>query len=377
MPASLIISRAVLILILVTGTFFLVPGNAANDRGPTQSSAIRSSLNWLVSNEKSDGSYGGSQISTPPAALAVWLNDSHSVKALASFSWLASQLDDSSSFAWGEADIPGQILYTLSASGNVGLLRNSSDFSGLLSYQQHNGGFKGWYDTSGAQTTSSIDTAMALLGLAGTHAISASKEQDAIAYLLSLQNLDGSFNLTQTEATNHYETLGPESISATALAVLVLKGASYNASDIHVASALSFLTSVSSSNFTATHDNQGHVYAASLSALAFDAFGRPAQAEVAIAFILSQQNSDGGFRDIGRLSSGSNALDTGWTAIALEKVQPGPLFSSFLSPLVFVGVIILVGVVVVVGVVTVYVLLRRRTAKSTLSSGITLTISTH
>jgi len=356
LPASLIISRAVLILILVTGTFFLVPGNAANDRGPTQSSAIRSSLNWLVSNEKSDGSYGGSQISTPPAALAVWLNDSHSVKALASFSWLASQLDDSSSFAWGEADIPGQILYTLSASGNVGLLRNSSDFS---------------------QTTSSIDTAMALLGLAGTHAISASKEQDAIAYLLSLQNLDGSFNLTQTEATNHYETLGPESISATALAVLVLKGASYNASDIHVASALSFLTSVSSSNFTATHDNQGHVYAASLSALAFDAFGRPAQAEVAIAFILSQQNSDGGFRDIGRLSSGSNALDTGWTAIALEKVQPGPLFSSFLSPLVFVGVIILVGVVVVVGVVTVYVLLRRRTAKSTLSSGITLTISTH
>jgi len=39
-------------------------------------------------------------------------------------------------------------------------------------------------------------------------------------------------------------------------------------------------------------------------------------------FILSQQNSDGGFRDIIRSSTGSNALDTGWAAVALQLWSP-------------------------------------------------------
>ncbi len=241
MPASVGTCSAALILILVGGAIFPVPGHAANSYGLSQSSAVKSSLTWLVSNEKSDGSFGSSQISTPPAAYALWLNDSRSPKASASFSWLASQLDDSSSYAWGEADIPGQILYTLSTSGNVRLLSNSSDSSGLLAYQQTNGGFLGWYDSSsGQQTTSSIDTGMALWGLLGMHAISSSKQQQAVSYLLSLQNRDGSFNLTRTEASNHYETLGPESVSTTALVVLVLKSASLTASDTRVSNALVF-----------------------------------------------------------------------------------------------------------------------------------------
>ena len=361
MPASVSVSRATLILILVAGTIVLVPGHAANSYGPSQSSAVKSSLSWLASNEKSDGSFGSSQISTPPAAYALWLNDSSSPKASASFSWLASQLDSSSSYAWGEADIPGQILYTLSTSGNAKLLSNSSDSAGLLAYQQTNGGFLGWYDSSsGQQTTSSIDTGMALWGLLGTHAISSSQQQQAVNYLFSLQNRDGSFNLTRTEATNHYETLGPESISTTALVVLVLKSASFTASDTHVSNALGFLSAAASTNFTASHDNKGHVYAAALSALAFNAFGRAAQATAAVAFILLQQNPDGGFRDIGRLSSGSNALDTGWAAIALQQVQPGPLFSSFLAPILLVGVIVAVGVAAVVGVLVIYLVMRRR-----------------
>jgi len=297
------------------------------------------------------------------------LNDSRSPRASASFSWLASQLDDSSSYAWGEADIPGQILYTLSTSGNVRLLSNSSDSSGLLAYQQTNGGFLGWYDSSsGLQTTSSIDTAMALWGLIEAQMISSSKQQQAVNYILSLQNHDGSFNLTKTEAANHFETLGPESISTTALVVLVLKSASFTASDTRVSNALDFLSAASSTNFTASHDNKGHVYAAALSALAFNAFGRAVQAIAAVGFILLQQNPDGGFRDIGRLSAGSNALDTGWAVIALEQVQPGPLFSSFLSPIVLVGIIVAVGVVAVVGVVVVFLVVNRRASKQTAAS---------
>ena len=378
MPASTNISRALLILILIAGTIFLVPGHAANSYGLSQLSAVKSSLSWLASNEKSDGSFGSSQISTPPAAYAIWLNDSSSPKASASFSWLASQLDNSSSYAWGEADIPGQILYTLSMSGNVRLLSNSSDSSGLLAYQQTNGGFLGWYDSSnGQQTTSSIDTGMALWGLIGMHAISSSKEEQGVNYLFSLQNHDGSFNLTRTEATNDYETLGPESISTTALAVLVLKSASFTASDTRVSNALDFLKAATSPNFTASQDSKGHVYAAALSALAFNAFGRTVQATAAVAFILLQQNSDGGFRDIGRLSPGSNALDTGWAAIALEQVQPGPLFSSFLAPILLVGIIIAVGVVAVVVVVVVFLVMRRRSIRPIMSSRVATAISTH
>ncbi len=369
LPASVGTSRAALILILVGGTIFPVAGHVANSYGPSQSSAVKSSLAWLGSNEKSDGSFGSSQISTPPAAYALWLNDSRSPRASASFSWLASQLDDSSSYAWGEADIPGQILYTLSTSGNVRLLSNSSDSSGLLAYQQTNGGFLGWYDSSsGLQTTSSIDTAMALWGLIEAQMISSSKQQQAVNYILSLQNHDGSFNLTKTEAANHFETLGPESISTTALVVLVLKSASFTASDTRVSNALDFLSAASSTNFTASHDNKGHVYAAALSALAFNAFGRAVQAIAAVGFILLQQNPDGGFRDIGRLSAGSNALDTGWAVIALEQVQPGPLFSSFLSPIVLVGIIVAVGVVAVVGVVVVFLVVNRRASKQTAAS---------
>jgi prenyltransferase beta subunit len=201
------------------------------------------------------------------------------------------------------------------------------------------------------------------------HAISSSKQQQAVSYLSSLQNRDGSFNLTRTEANNHYETLGPESISTTALVVLVLKSASLTASDTRVSNALDFLNGAASTNFTASHDNKGHVYAAALSALAFNAFGRAVQATAAVAFILLQQNPDGGFRDIDRLSSGSNALDTGWAAIALEQVQPGPVFSSFLSPIVFVGIIVAVGVVAVVGVVVVFLLVSTRASKQTTASG--------
>ena len=376
LPASVGTSRAALILILVGGTIFPVAGHAANSYGPSQSSAVKSSLAWLGSNEKSDGSFGSSQISTPPAAYALWLNDSRSPKASASFSWLASQLDDSSSYAWGEADIPGQILYTLSTSGNVRLLSNSLDSSGLLAYQQTSGGFLGWYDSSsGLQTTSSIDTAMAIWGLIGAHALSFSKQQQAVNYTLSLQNHDGSFNLTRTEATNHFETLGPESISTTALVILVLKSASFTASETHVSNALNFLSAASSTNFTASHDSKGHMYAAALSALAFNAFGRAVQANAAIAFLLLQQNPDGGFHDIGRLSSGSNALDTGWAAIALQQVQPGPLFTSFLNPVLFVGLIIAVGVVAAVGVVVVYLLMKRR-ARLPMASRVVSTLPT-
>ena len=372
------LETAIWIIILLTLSL-VSPMRFANAATTSQASGVKSALTWLSSNEKADGSYGAfSQISTAPAAYALWLNSSRSPKAAASYSWLASQMDNSSSDLWAypESDIPGEIFYALSASNNLGLIHNSSDTIALLSMQESNGGFKGYYDSSG-QVASSVDTAMALLGLVHSRAISDSKRDSAISYLLSLQNTDGSFKLTSTiVSSNSTYSLGPEPISATALVLLVLRDASYSASNNHVSSALNFLDTGMADNFTTTHDHKGHVYAAAVSALSFNAFGRTAQASAAIAFVLSQQNSDGGFRDAHRFSSGSNALDTGWAAMALQEVQPGPLFSSFLAPILFVGIIVAVGVVAV-GVVVVYLVMRRRASKHVMASGTPSTISTY
>jgi len=224
------------------------------------------------------------------------------------------------------------------------------------------------------------DTALALRALVQANAINASARQLAPQFLLRLQNTDGSFNLTQATVSDPIYSQGPEPVSITALVLLSLKDASssYNVNEIHVSNALNFLTNAVSGNFTTSSDHKGHVYAASLSALAFNAFGRAAQAAAAVAFIESDLNSDGGFGDIIRAHQGSsNALDTSWAAIALQVVQPGPLFSSFLSPIVFVGIIVAVGVVAVVGVVVVYLLVKRRAGRQIMTSGGASTISTY
>jgi hypothetical protein len=274
------------------------------------------------------------------------------------------------------------MLYALGASNNIGLLHNFATVSSELgAYQQKSSGFIGYYaqspDGSYSQVTTSVDTAMALWGISrATSSFSHENRTFALNYLLSLQNTDGRFNLTSTISQSSTDALGPEPISVTGLALLALKAANYTTTDNHVSKALDFLASTMSKNFTTAGDHKGHVYGAALSALAFQAYDRSVQAISSINFIVTQQNSDGSFLDVAR-GSHLKTLDTGWVTVALEQVQPGPLFSSFLSPLVFVGVIILVGVVAVVGVVVVYVMLKRRTAKPTLSSGTALTISTY
>jgi hypothetical protein len=117
-------------------------------------------------------------------------------------------------------------------------------------------------------------------------------------------------------------------------------------------------------------DRKVHV----LPVLAFNAFGRSAQSASAVAFVIPNQNSDGGFGDTIRTNaSTSDALDTVWVAITSQEVQPGPLFSSFPSPIVFVGIIVAVGVVVVVSLVV----NRRASNRTAASLAILAPISTY
>ena len=378
MPAPKYLSKAAIWIIILLTLSTASQTQYANAAPTSQTSTVKSALHWLSSNQNTDGSFESyGQIPTPGAALALWLNDSHSAQAAKSFSWLASQLDNSSSYAWGEADIPGAMLHSLSASSNVPLIHNQSDFSNLLTYQQSSGGFTGYAPgPSYVPVASSVDTDMALWGLVDTNHIISQNRTAAANFLFSLQNSDGSFNLTSAVSSDPLNAFGPEPIGVTALTILALKDASYTSTNNYVSKALDFLTKMISANFTTTGDHGGHVYGAALSALAFQAYGRNSQALASVAFILTQQNSDGSFLDVARGSS-QKTLDTGWVTVALEQVQPGPLFSPFLAPILLAGIVVAVGVVAVVGVVVAYLVLSRRGKKQTMVSGVAMAISTY
>ena len=300
----------------------LVEGNLLQSaEALTQNDAISAAINWLMLNQQSNGSYGiFSESQTAPAAYAMWIRLQDTAKVLLSYNWLKNQLQNSSTWFWSgvgavnESDVPGEILYSFSQSQNLHLLNLLPGVAAnLTKFQQSNGGFLGYYDNAlNRHVTSSVDTAMALLGLVSSNSIPSTKEQSAVNYLLSLQNSDGSFNFTKTIRSTSLYSLGPEPISITALVVLALREASVTFNNSTIVSAFNYLAASASTNFG------GHIYAAALSLLVFSEFSNQGEVTTADNFILQQQNADGGFRDIIRGSTGSNALDTGWAAAALQ-----------------------------------------------------------
>lgn len=314
-----------LLAIIIASSFSSRPAVAipsASGAGLANVTSVTSAaLNWLTTHQLSDGSYGScSELETAPAAYALWIFNHNSASAFLSYNFLRNKIDNSTTYFWigggcslAEADIPGEILYTFDASQNLNLLNLSFVGPKLLSFQEANGGFYGYFDNSQSkQVTSSVDTSMALLGLIDAASISPTAQTNAINYLLSLQNANGTFDLTNTISASSLSSMGPETISMTALAVLVLANAGFSMTNNHVSSALTYLSREAGMNFS------GHVYAASLTALALTTYCTPTGATQALSFLASQQNPDGGFRDIIRSSTGSNALDTGWATVALQ-----------------------------------------------------------
>ena len=325
MPASNKALAAAIFLILA----IIFPSVTVNNRpqtigSPTRqtqvlTSSVSSALQWLASHQLKDGSYGDfHEQQTAAAAYALWLNDSSSASARLAYSNITGQLDSASSWFWppaGEADYPGELLYTVAATQELNLLNNSTGiYNRLLQFQLPTGGFEGYYDTTLKQTvTSSVDTAEALWGLGNAGGIQTTNQTVGTGYLLSLQNNDGSFNLTNRMRSDPTYSLGPDAASITALVTLVLRDASFSINNPRTAKALDFLGKAASGNF----GGPGHSYAAALSSLAFVSYYRLKDAAGALAYLRAQQNPDGSFNDTSR-SSGPNALDTGWAAIALQ-----------------------------------------------------------
>lgn len=365
MPAfKFAVASALLLSVTLSGIAANIHPLANGELSLTTSAAVSSALQWLASNQSSTGSYGDYfDHWTAAAAHALWLNNSHSQKAALSYSWLGAQLNASTSWFWGqygEADVPGAMLHSVAAGQNLDIINVTGVSSRLLELQEQNGGFRGYFDPTagpyGQNVASAVDTALALWGLADAGTINATSRQAAIDYLISLQNSNGSFNLTKTTKSDPIYSHAPESVSITALALLSLKAASY-INDARVTKALDFLSVATSKNFTDPNTTESHVYSASLTALALNALGRGGDASKPIAFILSHQNPDGGFRDSIRSSRASNALDTGWVAIGLQLVQ-----TKSLSPdlLVVGGLIASVAAPVGVLGVTAYYFRKRR-----------------
>jgi hypothetical protein len=333
LPASKPVMVLTILLVLIISTTFTfahsTSGRVTNaPLSPAPSSSLDGALQWLAGNQSSDGSYGAYEEGlAATAAYALWLNNSISPKAALSYSWLATQLNSSSSWFWGtEADVPGAVLYSITSSGNLHLINTTSVAANLLQLQQSHSGFEGYYDSTAGTVTSSVDTDMALLGLINAKEILPQNQSDAIQYLRSVQNLDGSFNLTKTLSFDPLDFLGPDPISITAMTVLTLKSANIASSDPSVASALTFLKNAASTGFN------GHVYAAAIADLAFKAYDQPDDAISSTLFILSQQNCDGGFSDTSRSTyPQSNALDTGWVATALQTSFPGEIGVGLLN----------------------------------------------
>jgi prenyltransferase beta subunit len=206
---------------------------------------------------------------------------------------------------------------------------------------------------------------MALWGLIHARAVNASSQERAASYLFSLQNTtDGSFALTSHTVYNRFESLAPDPISLTALALEVLKDASYTAADSRISRGLDYLDRVLSASFKSRVDasnSTGHVYAASLAAIAFNDYSKSADAYASISFITAKQNADGGFHDESRGSATSNALDTAWAAIALQQVLPSPESGASLPAVALFGIVAgIIALAVIVGIL-VYLVQRNKT----------------
>ncbi|MBO0887766.1 PKD domain-containing protein [Candidatus Bathyarchaeota archaeon] len=324
MPAFKVYALAIFAIMIASSTAFheRLGAPLAHSTLPFQpnnvASGLQQALDWLKVQDPTNGSYGNYyEHWTAAAALALWANDSNSAEAARSYAYLAGQLNSPSFWGTiGEADVPGAVLYSIASSLNLGLINSSFVASELAQFQQSNGGFSGYYDFNQGQTvTSSVDSDMAVLGLTAA-SLDSSTIPFAAQYLLTLQNPDGSFNLTSTVRYDAIYSLGPDSVSITALTLLALNSAGYTIADSGVIEGLQFLSAAAPTSRCIT----GRVYSAALAALAFQTFHENYRALENVFYILSQQSQDGGFSEVSRSSyPRSNALDTGWASLALEQ----------------------------------------------------------
>jgi len=286
-------------------------------------------LSFLKTQQSSDGSFDAwFPPHTALAAIALSEAEGNSSAVWNASLWMIADLQNSASWSWAEADIPGTEIYSLALSGNANNTALAPAYSQLLSMQASSGGFAGWW-TAGGTLEDAASTSFSVLGLNTAGALPCSNATLAKNYLLSLQNADGSFNLTSTVENNSLSALAPNKQSSTGLVLLALSALGENASNQKIASGLQFLKSAADANF----GNQNHSYASAASALAFSALGEQTYASKALEYLKTLQRSDGSFLDGQRSSYSSAVLDTGFALHALHAINETAELPPCLAPI--------------------------------------------
>lgn len=269
---------------------------------------------WLLANVESDGSYSPWFSGYSSMALLGLKNSEKNKTTI--INYLQTELDNFESLAtWGEADSAGLAIYALAI--NEVQIENKEEIANELKNFQNSatGGFNGFWEqhnNSWVQVSDSVSTSFAMLGLESISLLDNQTKENSTSFLLSLQNLDGSFNLTNVTIYNPLVSLGPSEISTTALSLIALHSISYNGSQ--ATPALEFLK-----NKTNSTNVQNKTYDLAIAAWALALYGENQSAGNALNLLEKNQKTDGGFTDIIRSSNESNAIDTGIAAFALNE----------------------------------------------------------
>lgn len=269
-------------------------------------------LEWLKLN--------ANQASPNPLADAPSLLASNSLEGETEYSFSRSrllnrELANGNDWIYGasaESDVIGIVLYAVEGS-KLAESPSEQKALGKLGDMRGERGFRGWFDASaGGASQSSVDTAWALMGLAAASRLDDTVRSKAVSYLYSLQNPDGSFNLTANVSHSGLYSLGPNPESITALVLVALADAGERKNN-RIVDGISFLQNSSISCYA------GSPFAQSMAAVAFLQWGQNAYARSAASALPSEQHADGGFSDPSRLSNASNPLDTAIAAWAMSQ----------------------------------------------------------
>lgn len=269
-------------------------------------------LAWVKAHQQANGAivdaeYAEHQTALPLLALVTAEGEGENATAAAG--WLAAKLNNPNAWfygSWGEADVPSVMLWAVSQAGKKSLVDEATVRPKVYSFRNaSNGGFKGYYDALAAGAVeSSADTALAVLGLQKAGWLEGNASS-AIAFIETLQNEDGSINLTGREKANALYSLAPDGISTTAL--FVIAADAVGTGDAAVANAVAFLKTANAS---------GKAYSLALATVALKTKGENSAAAAKAAELAQLQKQDGGFADARRSSTASNGIDTGAAALA-------------------------------------------------------------
>lgn len=271
--------------------------------------------NWLVNHQGANGDFNNAFFSGDASAALTALPTAN--KALTA-NYLNIELNNFASFStWGDAQ---SAAYAIAAMhGNSFPIDNESAvINKLLTFRDNTtGGFIGWYEAPAFnQVTSAPDTALALIALKTTNTLNPAELTQSLNYLLSLQNPDGSYNLTANTESSGLAAFTPTKQSTTALVLMALAVNGLNESNTpQVTQSLNYLENqIQCQSPIAQNSN-----ALALTAAALNIFSKTQSAQFAAYYLQQNEQPDGGFFEPARGSNNENPIDTALASIELNE----------------------------------------------------------